>query len=75
VKLDKSRFEELKEIAQLELTYSTQLIFTVEELKWLVAQVEKAERLEEYIGQLYEEKLQLRSTLNQIENLIAKSKS
>jgi hypothetical protein len=44
VKMDKNRFEQLKGITQLEQKYATQLVFTMDDLKWLVEQVEKYEK-------------------------------
>jgi hypothetical protein len=42
--MDKNRFEQLKGITQLEQKYATQLVFTMDDLKWLVEQVEKYEK-------------------------------
>lgn len=44
--MDKNRFEQLKRITQLEPKHATQLVFTMDDLKWLVSQCEKAEQLE-----------------------------
>jgi hypothetical protein len=44
--MDKNRFEQFKGITQLEPKHATQLVFTMDDLKWLVSQCEKAEQLE-----------------------------
>jgi hypothetical protein len=45
--MDKNRFETQKEVVNLDPTvHNIQSLFTVEDLKWLMTQAEKVERLE-----------------------------
>jgi hypothetical protein len=75
MKMDKNRFETQKEMVYLDYTNrhdSPQIYFTVDDLKWLIEQAEKVERLEEYIDHLEHERNLLYGRLKMISDLTNK---
>jgi predicted nucleic acid-binding Zn-ribbon protein len=72
MKMDKNRFEQFKGITQLESKYATQLVFTMDDLKWLVAQVEKAERFEKVADELQAELIENEDKIEELESRILK---
>jgi hypothetical protein len=71
--MDKNRFETQKEVVNLDPSvHPIQSLFTIEDLKWLMAQAEKVERIEEETDKIILEKTdkinELREEIERLNN-------
>jgi len=66
--MDKNRFETQKEVVNLDPTvHNIQTLFSVDDLKWLIAQAEKVERYENWNAELQAELIEKDEKIEQLE--------